>query len=148
MSASSSSSSVIPEEDDMECVICFQTYCLQQRVPRMLHCNHTFCAPCLERLSHLEGVIRTICCPLCRWITCARASLSLPAALWVNTHIWDMIAHREQQEKKKKEKKEEKKKSTWRKQKDHRLIQPILVESKSPEVKWRFQRMFRCVSQT
>ncbi|XP_061886460.1 RING finger protein 208-like [Entelurus aequoreus] len=132
-------------EEDLECVICCHQYCHQQRVPRMLHCSHTFCAPCLEKLSHLEGVIRTICCPLCRWITCARASLTLPGALWVNTHIWDMITDREQQHQ---EKENEKKKMTWRKQKDHHLIQPNLVESKSPEVKWTFQRMFRCVSLT
>ncbi|XP_070704259.1 RING finger protein 208-like [Pempheris klunzingeri] len=77
--------------DDLECIVCFHVYSRQNRIPRVLHCNHTFCAPCLEKLSRLDGVIRSVSCPLCRWITCTRASLTLPGALWVNTEIWDQI---------------------------------------------------------
>nr|XP_040059706.1 RING finger protein 224-like isoform X1 [Gasterosteus aculeatus aculeatus] len=75
----------------LECVVCCCEYSRRGRIPRVLHCNHTFCAPCLEKMSKLEGVIRTVSCPLCRWTTCTRASLTLPGALWVNTDIWDMI---------------------------------------------------------
>ncbi|KAL6111714.1 uncharacterized protein ACO6RY_08638 [Pungitius sinensis] len=75
-----------------ECVVCCCEYSRSCRIPRVLHCNHTFCAPCLEKMSKLDGVIRTVSCPLCRWITCTRASLTLPGALWVNTEIWDVIA--------------------------------------------------------
>uniref|UniRef100_A0A3Q2Y4Y8 RING-type domain-containing protein n=1 Tax=Hippocampus comes TaxID=109280 RepID=A0A3Q2Y4Y8_HIPCM len=78
------------------CVVCFHHYSRRQRVPRLLHCGHTFCATCLEKLANVDGVIRTICCPLCRWITCTRASLTLPGALWVNTEIWDQMAEKEQ----------------------------------------------------
>lgn len=82
--------------EELECVVCCCEYSRSDRVPRMLHCNHTFCSSCLEKLSKLQGVIRTVSCPLCRWITCTRASLTLPGALWVNTEIWDMIAEKEQ----------------------------------------------------
>ncbi|XP_029286751.1 E3 ubiquitin-protein ligase RNF186-like [Cottoperca gobio] len=78
--------------EDLECVVCFGEYSRSGRVPRVLHCNHTFCAPCLEKLSKLEGVVRTVSCPLCRWITCTRANLTLTGSLWVNTNIWDQIA--------------------------------------------------------
>ena len=84
-------------EEELECVVCCYGYSRSSRVPRVLHCNHTFCAPCLEKLSRSEGVIRTVSCPLCRWITCTRASLTLPGALWVNTEIWDQIAMEGQQ---------------------------------------------------
>ncbi|XP_047439603.1 RING finger protein 208-like [Mugil cephalus] len=78
--------------EELECVICCNEYSRTDRIPRVLHCNHTFCAPCLERMSQLSGAICTVSCPLCRWITCTRASLTLPGALWVNTDIWDQIA--------------------------------------------------------
>uniref|UniRef100_A0A3B4Z7Y9 RING-type domain-containing protein n=1 Tax=Stegastes partitus TaxID=144197 RepID=A0A3B4Z7Y9_9TELE len=77
---------------ELECVVCCNEYSRSDRIPRVLHCNHTFCAPCLETMSKLEGIIYTVSCPLCRWITCTRASLTLPGALWVNTEIWDQIA--------------------------------------------------------
>ncbi|XP_034389441.1 RING finger protein 223-like [Cyclopterus lumpus] len=82
--------------EELECVVCFSEYSRSKRVPRVLHCSHTFCAPCLERLSYLDGVIRSVTCPLCRWITCTRASLTLPGALWVNTDIWDQITKEQQ----------------------------------------------------
>uniref|UniRef100_A0A671X4I6 RING-type domain-containing protein n=1 Tax=Sparus aurata TaxID=8175 RepID=A0A671X4I6_SPAAU len=82
----------------LECVICCHDYSRSDRIPRVLHCNHTFCAPCLERMCKVEGVICSVSCPLCRWITCTRASLTLPGALWVNTEIWDRIAEEEMQQ--------------------------------------------------
>ncbi|XP_028261343.1 E3 ubiquitin-protein ligase rnf168-like [Parambassis ranga] len=78
--------------EELECIVCCHEYSRSDRIPRVLHCNHTFCAPCLEKMSRLEGVLYTVCCPLCRWITCTRASLTLTGALWVNTEIWDQIA--------------------------------------------------------
>ncbi|XP_076610795.1 uncharacterized protein LOC143335331 [Chaetodon auriga] len=82
--------------DELECVVCCHEYSRSDRIPRLLHCNHTFCAPCLEKLCKMNGVVRTVSCPLCRWITCTRASLTLPGALWVNTEIWDQIAEQQQ----------------------------------------------------
>ncbi|KAG8007514.1 hypothetical protein GBF38_013092 [Nibea albiflora] len=78
-------------DEDLECIVCCHQYTRSDRIPRILHCKHTFCAPCLGRLCKMDGVIRTITCPMCRWITCTRASLALPGALWVNTEIWDQI---------------------------------------------------------
>ena len=84
--------------EELECVVCCYQYSRSERIPRLLHCNHTFCAPCLEKLSQLQGAIRTVSCPMCRWITCTRASLTLPGSLWVNTEIWDQIEEEERQQ--------------------------------------------------
>ncbi|XP_046881360.1 RING finger protein 208-like [Hypomesus transpacificus] len=80
--------------EDTECPVCFLAYSRTERIPRMLHCQHTFCVPCLQALTRLAGCILTVCCPLCRWITCAPASLTLSGSLWVNTSIWDLLAQR------------------------------------------------------
>lgn len=77
--------------EELECVVCFNVYSRSDRIPRMLHCQHTFCSVCLEKLTSVRGILRTVCCPLCRWITCTNGSLSLSGALWVNTEIWDQI---------------------------------------------------------
>ncbi|XP_063330498.1 RING finger protein 208-like [Pelmatolapia mariae] len=83
--------------EELECCVCCYEYSRSNRIPRVLHCNHTFCAPCLERMSKLDGVLYKVSCPLCRWITCTRASLTLPGALWVNTEIWDQISTEQKQ---------------------------------------------------
>uniref|UniRef100_A0A3B3U7U2 RING-type domain-containing protein n=1 Tax=Poecilia latipinna TaxID=48699 RepID=A0A3B3U7U2_9TELE len=67
--------------DELECIICCNEYSRTRRVPRVLHCHHTFCAPCLEKMSTLQGAIYTVSCPLCRWVTCVQARLSLSGAL-------------------------------------------------------------------
>uniref|UniRef100_UPI0037E7EA90 RING finger protein 208-like n=1 Tax=Semicossyphus pulcher TaxID=241346 RepID=UPI0037E7EA90 len=85
--------------EELECVVCCYEYSRSDRVPRLLHCKHTFCALCLEKLSKLDGIIRTVSCPLCRWITVTKASLTLPGALWVNTEIWDQITETQQRKK-------------------------------------------------
>ncbi|XP_071385009.1 RING finger protein 223-like [Centroberyx affinis] len=78
--------------EEQECAVCFQAYSRQKRIPRVLHCSHTFCTPCLDLMSSYHSGIRTISCPLCRWITCSRVSLTLSGTLWVNTEIWDQIS--------------------------------------------------------
>ncbi|XP_041639829.1 RING finger protein 224-like [Cheilinus undulatus] len=83
-------------DEELECVICCYEYSRINRIPRVLHCGHTFCAPCLEKLSRIDGYLHSVSCPLCRWITCTQASLPLPGALWVNTDIWDQIAEKPQ----------------------------------------------------
>ncbi|MEQ2260092.1 hypothetical protein XENORESO_002476, partial [Xenotaenia resolanae] len=77
--------------EELECVICCNEYSRTRRVPRLLHCNHTFCAPCLRKMCRQNGNLYTVSCPLCRWVTCVEANLSLCGALWVDTHIWDQI---------------------------------------------------------
>ncbi|XP_029907344.1 RING finger protein 208-like [Myripristis murdjan] len=81
--------------EEYECPVCFQAYSRQDRIPRVLHCQHTFCTPCLDVMSTLHGGIRTVSCPLCRWITCTRVSLTLSGSLWVNTQVWDQISTKE-----------------------------------------------------
>ncbi|XP_051932504.1 RING finger protein 208-like [Hippocampus zosterae] len=124
--------------EDLECVVCFHHYSRRQRVPRLLHCGHTFCATCLEKLSNVDGVIRTICCPLCRWITCTRASLTLPGALWVNTEIWDQMQEKEQKRTRAKEDSGE--------DMDKRLIRPMALDSNQIALKSTFQKMFNCIT--
>ncbi|KAJ0068979.1 hypothetical protein NL108_015758 [Boleophthalmus pectinirostris] len=85
------------ELEELECVVCFYMYSRSDRIPRMLHCRHTFCSVCLETMACLRGVIWTVTCPLCRWTTCTNASLTLPGALWVNTDIWDQISGEQQE---------------------------------------------------
>uniref|UniRef100_A0A3Q3FE98 RING-type domain-containing protein n=1 Tax=Labrus bergylta TaxID=56723 RepID=A0A3Q3FE98_9LABR len=65
--------------EELECVVCCYEYSRSDRVPRVLHCRHTFCAPCLEKLSKNDGIVRTVSCPLCRWVTCCPESESLSA---------------------------------------------------------------------
>uniref|UniRef100_A0A3P9HIX9 RING-type domain-containing protein n=1 Tax=Oryzias latipes TaxID=8090 RepID=A0A3P9HIX9_ORYLA len=77
--------------EDLQCIVCCCEYSRSNRVPRLLHCNHAFCTPCLEKISILEGPLCTVTCPLCRWITCTSAKLTLPGSLWVNTEIWDQL---------------------------------------------------------
>ncbi|XP_077384756.1 uncharacterized protein LOC144023329 [Festucalex cinctus] len=125
--------------EDLECVVCFYDYSRSRRVPRLLHCGHTFCAPCLEKLASVDGVIRTICCPLCRWITCTRASLTLPGALCVDTDIWDQMAEKEQKKKWTRTNKESAEDF------GERLIRPIL-DSNHIVLKSTLQKMFNCIA--
>ncbi|XP_029991194.1 RING finger protein 208-like isoform X1 [Sphaeramia orbicularis] len=122
--------------EELECVVCCYEYSRSDRIPRVLHCNHTFCAVCLETLSSLQGVVRTVSCPLCRWITCTRASMTLPGSLWVNTDIWDQI--KEEQQKKKTD--EEDLEDT----KTH-LIKSTLPNSKKSSFLSKLYKIFSCV---
>ncbi|KAJ7993396.1 hypothetical protein DPEC_G00272000 [Dallia pectoralis] len=78
--------------EDMECGVCYQPYSRQERVPRVLHCRHTFCATCLETMSMPRSDMLTVRCPLCRQTTCIGRGLTIPEALWVNSHLWDYIS--------------------------------------------------------
>ncbi|KAM9362460.1 uncharacterized protein ABDE67_000485 [Symphorus nematophorus] len=125
--------------DELECVVCCYEYSRSDRIPRVLHCNHTFCAPCLEKLCKLDGAIRTVSCPLCRWITCTRASLTLPGALWINTEIWDQMAE-EQQRRKTNGSVEDLKDGT-----KTQLTQSPLPYSKQSAFMSTLQKLFSCV---
>ena len=48
--------------DLFECMVC--TNCLTEREPRVLHCGHTFCTPCLQKM--LTWPLSFISCPKCR----------------------------------------------------------------------------------
>ncbi|XP_061147245.1 E3 ubiquitin-protein ligase RNF186-like [Syngnathus typhle] len=131
--------SIMSQNEDLECVVCFYNYSRSERIPRMLHCSHTFCAPCLEKLANVNGVIRTICCPLCRWVTCTQASLTLPGALWVNTEIWDEIAGKEQ----KKIRTRTRENSV---EVSKKLLRPMLLDSKHIALKSTLQKVFNCIA--
>ncbi|XP_034022888.1 E3 ubiquitin-protein ligase RNF182-like [Thalassophryne amazonica] len=81
--------------EELECIVCCYRYSRRGHIPRLLHCKHTFCSPCLLKLSRLQGALCFIRCPLCRWLTCKCASLPLPGSLYINTQIWDQIAEDE-----------------------------------------------------
>ncbi|XP_061584617.1 RING finger protein 208-like [Cololabis saira] len=87
-------------EDSLECIVCCHEFSRCDRVPRILHCDHTFCAPCIQKMSKLEGIDTTVSCPLCRRITLIKPNMALAGVLWVNTEIWDQIPvkHNERKE--------------------------------------------------
>ncbi|XP_014004945.1 E3 ubiquitin-protein ligase RNF186 [Salmo salar] len=93
--------------EDMECGVCYQPYSRQDRIPRVLHCRHTFCATCLETMSQPKSDMITVCCPLCRQTTCVGHGLSLQEALWVNSRLWDYIPESKEEEEEVKEEEEE-----------------------------------------
>ncbi|XP_069366133.1 RING finger protein 208-like [Paralichthys olivaceus] len=84
--------------DVLQCVICCHDFSRNKRIPRVLHCQHTFCTLCLHKLSKDKSNILTISCPLCRWITCTPACMTLSKALYVNTEVWSQITEDVQQE--------------------------------------------------
>ncbi|XP_038015813.1 E3 ubiquitin-protein ligase RNF186 [Motacilla alba alba] len=53
---------------DMDCMICFNKYSIY-RVPKLLDCQHAFCAVCLKLILRKEENSWTITCPLCRKAT-------------------------------------------------------------------------------
>ncbi|KAL1007793.1 hypothetical protein UPYG_G00091660 [Umbra pygmaea] len=93
--------------EDMECCVCLQPYSRREKIPRILHCKHTFCGPCLQAMSRRQSVLLTVCCPLCRWITCNHPGLPLAASMLVNTDIWDQIPETQQEEVEAEEQEEE-----------------------------------------
>ncbi|XP_010901239.2 E3 ubiquitin-protein ligase KEG [Esox lucius] len=84
--------------EDMECGVCYQPYSREERVPRVLHCRHTFCATCLETISLPKSGLLTVRCPLCRQTTCIGRGLTLHEALWVNSRLWDNISESEEEQ--------------------------------------------------
>ncbi|XP_015503714.1 E3 ubiquitin-protein ligase RNF186 [Parus major] len=50
---------------DMDCMICFNKYSIY-RVPKLLDCQHAFCAICLKLILRKEENTWIITCPLCR----------------------------------------------------------------------------------
>ncbi|XP_013043299.3 E3 ubiquitin-protein ligase RNF186 [Anser cygnoides] len=50
---------------DMDCLVCFNKYNVY-RVPKLLDCQHAFCAVCLKLILRKEDDTWIITCPLCR----------------------------------------------------------------------------------
>ena len=47
---------------DINCPICYDTYNDKDKIPRILHCGHTFCQICLMDLR----TSNILTCPTCR----------------------------------------------------------------------------------
>ncbi|KAM4548149.1 uncharacterized protein PAE49_016526 isoform 1-T4 [Odontesthes bonariensis] len=77
--------------EDGECSVCLLPYSRMDRIPRVLHCRHTFCEPCLETMSRVHSGLLNVACPLCRRVTCISRGRSLQEALWVDTKLWEQI---------------------------------------------------------
>ncbi|XP_061592991.1 E3 ubiquitin-protein ligase rnf168 [Cololabis saira] len=77
--------------EDGECSVCLLPYSRMDRIPRVLHCRHAFCSPCLDTMSRARSGLLTVTCPLCRRVTCVGRDLSLQEALWVDTKLWEQI---------------------------------------------------------
>ncbi|KAJ0041779.1 hypothetical protein NL108_006594, partial [Boleophthalmus pectinirostris] len=88
--------------EDIECSVCLLPYTRLERIPRLLHCLHTFCQPCLETLSQSRVGLITVSCPLCRRVTCVGQRLGLQGALWVDSSLWDQIEEEDKEEKEEK----------------------------------------------
>ena len=84
--------------EDGECSVCLCSYSRADRVPRVLHCRHTFCQPCLETMSRAEAGLLSVACPLCRRVTCVGRGLSLQEALWVDSRLWEQIPEEKDEE--------------------------------------------------
>uniref|UniRef100_W5LX31 Ring finger protein 224 n=1 Tax=Lepisosteus oculatus TaxID=7918 RepID=W5LX31_LEPOC len=50
----------------LDCIICYSSFNLADRLPRKLYCGHTFCQACLRRLDVLLNEQLWIPCPQCR----------------------------------------------------------------------------------
>ncbi|XP_061887907.1 RING finger protein 224 [Entelurus aequoreus] len=65
------------KRQDPVCIVCFGSYDLAKRLPRRLHCGHTFCQACLKRLDTVVNEQVWIPCPQCRQNTpCPRGGAS------------------------------------------------------------------------
>ncbi|XP_048832530.1 E3 ubiquitin-protein ligase RNF186 [Brienomyrus brachyistius] len=84
--------------EDNECSVCYMPYSRHERVPRVLYCEHTFCGPCLEQLAQPKDGLLSVCCPLCRRITCVTGERGLQATLWVNSDLWEQISENKEEE--------------------------------------------------
>lgn len=63
-----------PAPIDMDCLVCFNKYDIH-RVPKLLECQHAFCAVCLKLILRRDESAWTITCPLCRKATSVSGGL-------------------------------------------------------------------------
>lgn len=75
---------------DMDCLVCFNKYNIY-RVPKLLGCQHAFCAVCLKLILRKEENTWVISCPLCRKNTFVSGGLirTLPN----KEEIMDLLEH-------------------------------------------------------
>ena len=63
-----------PTEGDLECLVCREPYS-GVRPPKLLGCQHAFCAVCLKLLLCVQDDAWSIPCPLCRKVTAVPGGL-------------------------------------------------------------------------
>ncbi|XP_029801750.1 E3 ubiquitin-protein ligase RNF186 [Suricata suricatta] len=63
-----------PSEDDLECLVCREPYSCA-RPPKLLACQHPFCAVCLKLLLCIQNDTWSVTCPLCRKATAVPGGL-------------------------------------------------------------------------
>ncbi|KAG1679567.1 Tripartite motif-containing protein 2 [Nymphon striatum] len=82
-------------ESFLTCSTCLCSYDGQEHTPKLLHCSHTICKDCLERIVASVGIHETgtFRCPICREnITVPRGGVSaLPPSFLVN-QLLDLMA--------------------------------------------------------
>lgn len=110
--------------EDGECSVCLLPYSRMDRIPRVLHCRHTFCDQCLETMSQTRSGLLTVSCPLCRRVTCIGHGLSLQEALWVNSRLWEQIPEDVVEEEEEEEEKEDRLKQEAERERTEARQQP------------------------
>ncbi|XP_024605452.1 RING finger protein 186 [Neophocaena asiaeorientalis asiaeorientalis] len=61
-------------DSNLECLVCRESYS-RARLPKLLSCQHTFCAVCLKLLLCVQDDTWSITCPLCRKVTAVPGGL-------------------------------------------------------------------------
>ncbi|NIG60443.1 RING finger protein [Pontoporia blainvillei] len=61
-------------DGNLECLVCREPYS-RDRLPKLLGCQHTFCAVCLKLLLCVQDDTWSITCPLCRKVTAVPGGL-------------------------------------------------------------------------
>ena len=77
-------------EDILTCCLCFELYDIKAKVPKALPCQHTFCAPCLDRcLPAADEKSQLHRCPKCKasFVIPLRGAVDLPT----NFSVQDML---------------------------------------------------------
>ncbi|XP_028260060.1 RING finger protein 223 [Parambassis ranga] len=132
--------------EDGECSVCLFPYSRVDRIPRVLHCRHTFCDPCLETMSQTRSGLLTVPCPLCRRVTCIGRGRSLQEALWVNSKMWEQIPEEVEEEEEKEE--EENRLTQKPEERMEAKQQPSLQAEWSSRTKLKLPAFFRKFSLT
>ena len=75
-----------------ECSICFERYNAKNKIPKVLHCGHTFCLECLNKMKIKSKNILE--CPICR----KKESFENTDDLSTNRVIYDLLYNPTQEE--------------------------------------------------
>ena len=75
-----------------ECSICFERYNTKNKIPKILHCGHTFCLECLNKMNTKSKSILE--CPICR----KKESLENADDLSTNRLVYDLLYNPTQEE--------------------------------------------------